>query len=228
MTGSFIVLEGTDSSGKKTQLDLLAKRLSKEGYQVKTLDFPRYQGNAFGKLAGRFLNGEFGKLDEISPYLAVLPYMIDQYLGGQEIKKWVDQGKLVVTNRYFTSNVHQIAKFPKGEKREAFRRWLWPAGWKEFGIYKPDLIIVLLVPPSIARELTYQKGQRAYLQEKLLDIAEASQDHQSASYEDYKHTAGQEKDWLTIDCLDRDGKLKPPRAIHQEIWSVLADRKIVN
>ena len=40
--GKLIVIEGTDGSGKATQSKLLIRRLKKEGYAVKLLDFPQY------------------------------------------------------------------------------------------------------------------------------------------------------------------------------------------
>jgi dTMP kinase len=226
--GWFVVLEGIDSSGKRTQLDLLTTRLKKTGRPVEAIDFPRYRGNVFGELVGRYLNGDFGRLDEISPYLAVLPYMIDQYLGGQCIEEWKAQGKIVVANRYFTSNVHQIAKLPPGGEREKYRRWLWRAGWEEFGIFKPDLVVVLLVPPAVSEKLATKKGKRAYLQERLLDIAEIDRGHQAAAYEEYRRTARDEPDWVTIDCLNRRGELEPAEEIHGKIWALLLERGIIS
>ena len=41
--GTFIVIDGTDGSGKATQVELLAKRLKKEGKTVKVVDFPEYE-----------------------------------------------------------------------------------------------------------------------------------------------------------------------------------------
>ena len=46
-TGKFIVIDGTDGSGKATQVSLLVDRLTKEGYKVKTVDFPEYEKNFF-------------------------------------------------------------------------------------------------------------------------------------------------------------------------------------
>jgi dTMP kinase len=40
--GLFIVIEGSDGSGKKTQFNLLKERLRATGYDVAIFDFPRY------------------------------------------------------------------------------------------------------------------------------------------------------------------------------------------
>jgi dTMP kinase len=50
--GKLIVIDGIDGSGKATQVNLLKERLLKEEKRVKTIDFPRYYDNFFGKLIG--------------------------------------------------------------------------------------------------------------------------------------------------------------------------------
>ena len=47
--GKFIVIDGTDGSGKATQARELVKRLRKKGRKVQTIDFPRYYKNFYGK-----------------------------------------------------------------------------------------------------------------------------------------------------------------------------------
>ena len=47
---------------------------------------------------------------------------------------------MILSNRYFTSNVHQIAKL-KTSAQKKYRDWLWPAGYEDLGILKPDLVI---------------------------------------------------------------------------------------
>ena len=52
--GKFIVIDGIDGSGKATQTKLLVAKLKENGYKVKTIDFPQYEENFFGKMVGRY------------------------------------------------------------------------------------------------------------------------------------------------------------------------------
>ena len=51
--GKFIVLEGIDGSGKRTQLEMIARAFSSRGIAFTQVSFPRYDG-FFGKTRGAF------------------------------------------------------------------------------------------------------------------------------------------------------------------------------
>ncbi len=123
--GKFIVIEGIDSSGKGTQFGLLSKRIKKLGKEVLTADFPRYYSSEWGKMVGQFLIGKFGKFENVDPHLAVLPYMIDQYTWARDIgKPWLQKGGTIVLDRYFTSNVHQVAKYNTLKRKKYRKKYL--------------------------------------------------------------------------------------------------------
>lgn len=225
--GKFIVIEGIDGAGKGTQTELLVERLKKENIEVVVDDYPHYETSFWGKHVGRMLTGEFGPLFDINPYLAVLPYMLDEEDGSRKIiGPALEQGKTVVSNRYFTSNVHQIAKRPENE-REAYANWLWEAGYNQMGIKKPDLALVLLVEPMICKENILKKSERNYTNGKGMDQAEENFNHQMESAKEYKKMAEKEPDlWILIDCC-RDGKLMPKEEIHEIIYKKIKEKNLI-
>jgi len=89
---------------------------------VKGFDFPRYYSSFHGKIAGRFLAGEFG--DDVSPYLASLAYALDRASAKEEMDLWLAHGGVIISNRYATSNMaHQGARLPEN-KRAEFLDWI--------------------------------------------------------------------------------------------------------
>jgi dTMP kinase len=224
--GKFIVLEGTDGSGKATQLELLGNFLKTHGYKVKQVDFPQYYTSFFGKLVGRFLKGEFGGINEVSPYLASLTYAGDRFEAKERIRTWLDQGKFVISNRYVGSNMaHQTVKLPKKEQLK-FLRFLEKMEYKVFEIPREDVVIVLYVPVNIGQKLVNNKEKRKYLGRKL-DIHEADFSHQQKASEMYLRLVKRYPYWTKIDCCDRRRKLRKPEEIHKLVCQVLKKKKII-
>src|SRR6185437_3476871 len=121
--GTFIVLEGSDGSGKKTQFKLLSERLKAVGYDVEAFDFPRYEEPS-SHFVRRYLNGDYGPAAEISPYSASLFYALDRYEAAPLIRAEIQAGKVVLSNRYVGSNMaHQGAKFTSQAEQRGFFIW---------------------------------------------------------------------------------------------------------
>ena len=73
----FIVIEGIDGTGKKTQFDLLVKFFRDDlKKSVLELDFPRY-GEVSARYIERYLNGEYGQ--NVAPDLASMLYAFDRW-----------------------------------------------------------------------------------------------------------------------------------------------------
>src|SRR3990167_8239847 len=150
--GKLVVIEGIDGSGKKTQWRRLVKKLGAVG-----VDFPRYKTSIWGKLLKELLTGQHGDWQQLTPYVAVLPYVLDQWDWWQKRgREAVGAGKTVVANRYVTSNIHQIYKL-KGRARQEFAKWFWRLAYQELGLPRPDLVLVLDVPPEISNKLISDK-----------------------------------------------------------------------
>ena len=77
--GKLIVIDGSDGSGKATQVDLLMKRLESDGYKVKMVDFPEYYKNFFGKFIGHCLSEQYYNWLNIHPKIASIAYAADRF-----------------------------------------------------------------------------------------------------------------------------------------------------
>jgi dTMP kinase len=64
--GTFIVIEGTDGSGKGTQFKMLVDRLRKDGHDVALFDFPQYDEPS-SYFVKEYLNGKYGTAEEVGP-----------------------------------------------------------------------------------------------------------------------------------------------------------------
>jgi dTMP kinase len=126
--GVFIVIEGTDGSGKGTQFNRLAERLTGEGYDVATFDFPQYDQDS-SHFVREYLNGKYGTAEEVGPYTGSLFYALDRYEAAPKIRKALEEGKVVLANRYVGSNMaHQGTKFRHAEERRGYFIWLGVTG----------------------------------------------------------------------------------------------------
>ena len=220
--GKFIVLEGIDGSGKRTQLDMLARSLTERKLALSQVSFPRYEG-FFGKLVAQFLNGDFGPLDAVDAHFSALLYAGDRYEAKQKIEADLAAGYTVLADRYIGSNLaHQGARIVF-EKRGEFLQWLKQLEYGVYALPVEDLVIYLRVPVTEAHRLVGQKGARDYT--KLArDILESNVAHLEAAAEVYDQLARQ-PNWLKIDCFDvKSETLRPQSAIHSEILAAVEAR----
>lgn len=224
--GHFVVIEGTDGSGKTTQIQLLADKLDQTGVLYQVIDFPRYGENEYANLVSRYLKGEFGGVNDVSPYLASLPYAGDRLLAKPLIESWLEQGQLVIANRYVPSNKAHMAAKLQIDERQLFIDWIDNLEHNINGIPREELVILLYVPPEINQSNVDKKTERSYLEGKQRDIHEADLDYLSSSSQIYLQLAGQEPHWQVINCM-KDGVLRIPKDIHQDILQLLISRKIL-
>ncbi|MBI4778894.1 deoxynucleoside kinase, partial [Candidatus Falkowbacteria bacterium] len=143
--GKFIVIDGTDGSGKATQTQLLAQRLERVGLNVAIADFPQYNTKSAGPVE-EYLSGKYGSPEEVGPYQASIFYACDRYDASFKIKTWLAEGKIVISNRYVTANMgHQGGKISNLLEKKHFFDWLYQLEYEIFNIPRPDLNIILHV-----------------------------------------------------------------------------------
>ena len=214
--GKFIVIDGTDGSGKTTQLQLLASKLSSEGYDVELADFPQYNTKSAG-MVEEYLSGKYGGADEVNPYASSLFYAVDRFDASFQIRKWLMAGKIVISNRYISSNfAHQGGKIENPLERKMFLNWLSEIEYKIFNIPKPDLYLILHVEAEISQKLA-QDRKREDWQGKTKDIHEDNLNHLKKAEKIYLEIANEMPDFRLIKCT-RNGEIMPREDIHYLIW----------
>ncbi len=218
--GAFIVLEGTDGSGKGTQFRLLSDRLKNEGYDVVEFDFPQYdEPSSF--FVKEYLNGKYGSAEDVGPYTSSLFYALDRYQAAPKIQAALDQGKIVLANRFTGSNMaHQGTKFTNTEERRGFFLWIDNLEFVMLKVPRPQRNIILRVPAEIAQQLVDQKEERSYTDKKR-DIHEADLNHLQKSVEVYDDLCSLfPQDFLRLDCV-RNGELMTKEAISNMLWNTV-------
>jgi dTMP kinase len=220
--GKFIVLEGIDGSGKRTQLEMLARGLAERNVPLSQISFPRYEG-FFGKLVARFLNGDFGPLDAVDAHFSALLYAGDRYEAKPQMESELAAGRTVLADRYIGSNLaHQGARVAP-EKRAEFIEWLRKLEYEIYALPPEDLVIYLRIPVTEAHRLVGKKGAREYTKLQR-DILESNLAHLEAAADVYDRLASQ-ANWVKIECFDPSARtLRPPGAIHADILAAIDAR----
>jgi dTMP kinase len=220
--GKLVVLEGIDGSGKRTQIDALAREFERRGRPLAEISFPNYS-SFHGKLVARFLNGEFGPLSAVDPHFSALLYAGDRFESRPEIDSALAAGKIVLADRYVASNLaHQGARVPE-ENRGNFIAWLKQLEYEVHALPVEDLVIYLRVPAQEAHQLVGQKAPRDYTKARR-DLQESDLAHLAAASRVYDELARQ-PNWVTVGCFDaRAGALRPPADIHIEILAAVEAR----
>ena len=221
----FIVLEGLDGAGKSTQITKLREMFRAKGVESEYLHFPRFDAPIYGELIARFLRGDLGSVESVNPYLVALLYAGDRADAATTIRQWLDDGKVVIVDRYVYSNIgYQCAKIANSAERNTLREWILHTEFEEFGIPKPDLSLFLDVPFAFTeRKLTEVRegADRDYLQGGK-DIHEASLDLQRRVREVYLESAALNADLKVVDCSTEEGSMASPEIIFERIMERVA------
>ena len=212
--GKLIVIEGTDGSGKSTQFKMLSEHLEKDRVEFKHIVFPRYSEES-SALIRMYLGGQFGtKPSDVNAYAASAFYAVDRYASYKmDWGQWYEQGGLVLSDRYTTSNaVHQASKEPKDTQAD-YLKWLYDFEYDKLGLPRPDLTIYLDVPTDFTERLMRKREQdtntKADIHEK--DMAYLATCRQTG------RTAAAYYGWTVINCV-KDGQMRTIEDIHQEIY----------
>lgn len=221
---NFYVIEGLDGSGKSTQLRLLREFFQKKGIKFRDIHFPRMNQGYYGALTAEFLRGEFGAINEVHPKLVALIYAGDRKEHIHQIQNWLDEGCVVVADRYVNSNiVFQCAKLKTAAEKAELRDWIMEFEYDYHQLPKATLSLFLDVPfDAVEKSLTnVREGEdRAYLKGKK-DIHESSLSFQEKVRREYLDLVKIQKDFVRVKCYDEEGQFLSPEQIHKKILQQL-------
>ncbi len=220
----FIVLEGLDGAGKSTQIKKLRDMFAERGVASEYVHFPRFDAPIYGDLIARFLRGELGSVEQVDPYIVALLYAGDRADMAPQIRKWQEEGKVVIVDRYVYSNIgYQCAKIADKEARLRLNDWILNLEYEVNRIPRPDVSLFLDVPFAFTeKRLTEQRegDDRSYLN-GASDIHEQSLSLQQRVREVYIESAERDSELVVVDCSNDNGAMALPEEIFACIEGVI-------
>ena len=220
----FIVVEGLDGSGKSTQLRLLRNYLEEREIDFRDIHFPRLNMGVYGALVAEFLKGDYGTIESVHPKLVALLYAGDRKEHLWQIQEWLDNGYLVIADRYVNSNIaFQCAKIEDEDSKSSLKNWIMDLEFGHHQLVKPDLSVFLDVPmAAIERSLNSKRtgADREYL-DGHDDIHEKSTLFQAQVREEYIRMTEEQKKFVRLECYDKDENYHSTSEIHHNLIEMI-------
>lgn len=215
--GYIIAVEGTDGSGKKTQVDKLYTRLVEEGYNIRKFSLPNYNSPACSPVK-MYLNGDFGDNDRcLDSYQSSILYTIDRLCAYQlELKEFYENGGIILFDRYVQSNmIHHACKIGEKEKVDEFLEWLDKLEFGDLKLPRADKVFFLDMPTEFSMKLAQSRGE--FKSNTKKDIHEQDPEHLKRAYKMANYVSDK-YNWIKIACVENDS-IKSIDEIHNEIYN---------
>lgn len=216
--GKLIVIEGAcDGIGKTTQYELLCKHLQNDGITIANHHFPSY-GTYQGAPVEKYLKGEFGQPNELSPYFINSLYANDRGITWySSLKQLYDQGMIILLDRYTTSSlIYQSALIEDIEKKKQFIDYVIDFEYHKIGIKEPDNVIFLHAPFALATAIRKSRQQNEGISN---DIHESNLDFMYKVYQNAMFIADY-LSWQKIQCNNGE-HMRSIDDIHDEIYKLV-------
>ena len=147
MKGAFIVFEGADGAGKSSLCKRVAEWLVSKGRDVVLTAEPTHEG------IGAFIRS--GNAGGISQRTEALLFVADRNDHTEKIMRMVEEGKVVLSDRYFASTVAYQSARLDGDASD--RDWLIDIN-RQF-IDRPDATILLDIDPEVGLSRVGDRGE---------------------------------------------------------------------
>lgn len=182
----FVVIDWIDWVGKATQTAILTQKLFEKNFQVSNISFPSYwQPSAWH--VERFLNWDFGSMNEIDPYIASSFYTLDRLAQKPRLEKMISQNDYVISDRFSTSSfIHRWSIFLDQNQEAEMKKffdWLYDFEFVRWKLPVPDKVIFLSlgienIKKNLVKKMQQENEKRLYITwEKKLDVAESDIKH---------------------------------------------------
>lgn len=221
--GILIAIEGTDSSGKQTQSELVYNKLIEQGIPARLVSFPAYESES-SALVKMYLSGKFGsEPQDVNAYTASTFYAVDRFATYRtDWKKDYDAGTVIVADRYVPSNmIHQAAKIENKTEKKRFIDWLVELEYGHFGLPVPNATIFLDMPPRSAARLMADRANKIDSSDKK-DIHESNLTYLKKSHDNAVQVA-RARNWQEVSCVDDDGNVRSIAEINADIMRIVED-----
>ena len=227
MKGKLIVIEGTDCSGKETQTALLVKYLKEKKEKVFTMAFPNYDSPTGKIIGGPFLGKKYicdGFFPEgapsVDPKVSSLYFAADRYYNLPIIQKKLEEGYIVILDRYVYSNMaHQAGKEGDKEKRQELYKFNATLEFDLLGLPRADKVIFLYMPVDGAKALRANRSE-------TLDQNEMDEEYLKKSQKAYLELS-KLFNYIKIDCF-KDGVVRSIEDISKDVIKAYEEKTIKN
>jgi dTMP kinase len=167
MKGSLITFEGTEGSGKSTQLSMLAERLLSEGWSVRTVREPG--GTPIGEEIRHTLKHSAANQAMTPEAELLLMNASRAQLVREVIRPALAQGQIVLCDRFYDSTT-AYQGYGRGLDLKVLKAVIDFA----VGETRPDLTLLLVVPPEVsATRLRARQATMPFVRDRL-EEADAS------------------------------------------------------
>ena len=217
------VIDGTDGSGKKTQIKRIKERLIEKGIKVASFPFPNYSSLSSGPVR-MYLEGEISQNpNDISNKAASSFYAIDRYITFQKDMKSIynDNETIILLDRYTSANlIHQgskiIAEYGFDTKKlDEFIDWVCNLEYHDLGLPKPTKTFFMNMPIEIVTELIENRPDEI-TGNQTKDIHERDISHLKNSLTSGLYTANK-LNWYIVNCVN-NGALRSIEDINNEVF----------
>ena len=187
-----VVFEGQDGCGKDTQIALLKEKLDFTHFKYPTEKFPSIR---------EYLE----KKREVSPKSLFLLFLADI---SKEKEKLEDTLELSIIDRYVFSTIAYDKNFPYGQAKDLV---------SDLGFVRPDMVILLDLPPEVAHERKIQQKEKEGVSPDRYDEDVEYLKHVRERFLTLKEDSFMCERWVVLDAT------KAPQELHKEILKLLKE-----